>query len=76
MRPRVRRGEGVVATYDDHVGVGSVRSADGVEIGFHCTAIADDTRSIEVGTPVTYDVVPGHLGHYEATGVRAYGPLP
>ena len=37
---------------------------------FHCTAIADGTRTIAVGTAVTFDVVPGRLGRWEASGLR------
>jgi cold shock CspA family protein len=61
---------GTVATFDEHKGYGSVRSADdGRELFFHCTQIADGTRTIAVGTEVTFDVVPGHLGRWEATQI-------
>jgi hypothetical protein len=36
---------------------------------FHCTAIADGSRTIEVGTFVTFDVVAGRLGRWEASAV-------
>jgi cold shock CspA family protein len=42
----------------------------GVERFFHCTAIADGTRTIAVGSPVTYEVVPGRLGLWEAAHLR------
>jgi cold shock CspA family protein len=66
---------GTVATFDDDKGFGTVRpegradggGGDGDELFFHCTAIADGTRTIEVGTPVTFEVVPGRLGRWEAT---------
>jgi cold shock CspA family protein len=61
---------GTVASFDDHRGYGTVRADDGRELFFHCTTIADGTRTIEVGTRVTYDVVPGHLGRWEATELR------
>jgi cold shock CspA family protein len=61
---------GTVASFDDHRGYGTVRADDGRELFFHCTTIADGTRTIEVGARVTYDVVPGHLGRWEATELR------
>jgi hypothetical protein len=36
-------------------------------VGFHCTAIADGTRRIEVGAAVVVDIVAGHLGQWEAS---------
>jgi len=61
---------GVVVSFDDHKGYGTVRSAeDGTELFFHCTAIADGTRTIEVGAEVEYDVVAGHLGRWEAANL-------
>ena len=55
--------------FDDARGTGTVRGDDGVEHFFHCTAIADGTRTIDTGATVTFDVVPGVLGRWEATGV-------
>lgn len=61
---------GTVATFDEHKGYGVLRADDdGRELFFHCTQIADGTRAIAVGTAVTFDVVPGHLGRWEATAV-------
>ena len=62
--------EGVVATFDDHRGYGTVRTASGEELFFHCTRIADGTRTIEPGAEVRFDVVPGLGGRWEATAVR------
>jgi cold shock CspA family protein len=59
-----------VVAFDEHAGFGSVRAADGTELFFHCTAIADGSRTIEVGAEVIFLVVPGHHGRWEATGVR------
>jgi cold shock CspA family protein len=61
--------DGVVAAFDDFKGYGLVRTENGVEHFFHCTAIADGTRTIAVGTPVTFALVPGHRGQWEASGV-------
>jgi cold shock CspA family protein len=59
-------GRGVVETFDDPRGLGTVRSGDGVEYPFHCTAIADGSRSIDVGAEVTWSVAAGRLGRWEA----------
>ncbi len=61
-----RRGE--VTEFDAHAGLGTIRSDDGTEFHFHCVEIADGSRSIEVGTAVTFDVLP-KFGRYEATNV-------
>lgn len=61
---------GVVSSFDDPGGYGTVSADDGAEHGFHCTAIADGTRRIEVGTRVRFLVVPGHLGRWEASDLR------
>jgi cold shock CspA family protein len=61
---------GTVDTFDDARGVGTVRAADGRRFFFHCTTIADGSRTVAVGTRVEFDVVPGHLGRWEASTVR------
>lgn len=58
---------GTVVAFDDKQGTGEVETADGTRYAFHCTRIADGTRNIEVGAPVTFTVVPGLLGRWEAT---------
>ncbi len=65
------RGMGVVATFDDPAGYGAVVDDDGNEWFFHCTAIVDGTRTIEVGTPVVFERVPGRIGRWEATYLEA-----
>jgi CspA family cold shock protein len=52
--------------FDDHKGYGYVEGEDGRRLFFHCTAIADGSRTIPVGADVLFDVVPGHLGRWEA----------
>jgi cold shock CspA family protein len=61
---------GTVAAFDEPKGYGTVRTADGRDLFFHCTQIADGTRTIPVGVPVEFDVVPGHHGRWEASGIR------
>lgn len=60
---------GIVASFDDPRGLGEVRSLDGVAYPFHCTAIVDGTRTIAIGTEVSFQVVPGRLGRWEANGL-------
>lgn len=63
-------GTGTVSSFDKQAGLGVISGADGADYPFHCTAIADGTRDIEVGKPVTFEVVAGHLGKLEATQIR------
>ena len=64
---------GTVVEFDEHVGLGAVEAEDGARLEFHCVAIADGSRRIDVGVAVTYEVVPGRLGRYEAWGIRPEG---
>lgn len=59
----------MVAEFDEQKGFGYVEGDDGRRLFFHCTQIADGTRTIEAGTAVTYEIVAGHLGRYEAAEV-------
>lgn len=60
---------GTVSSFDDPRGIGVVRADDGREFGFHCTAIADDTRTIEEGRSVTFEVAAGQLGQWQARAI-------
>ncbi len=62
---------GEVIEFDDAAGIGRVRDdgEPGTDRFFHCTQIADGTRTIAVGTRVRYDVRPGHRGQWEATAI-------
>lgn len=60
---------GRVVEFDDHKGYGYVEAEDGRRLFFHCTAIADGTRTIAIGVDVAFDVVAGHLGRWEAAGL-------
>jgi cold shock CspA family protein len=46
-----------------------VRSRQGALFPFHSTQIEDGTRRIAVGTAVTFDVVAGHRGQWEAAAL-------
>jgi cold shock CspA family protein len=63
------RGTGIVAAFDEARGRGLVRADDGSELPFHCTAIADGSRTIAVDQKVTFEVVAGHLGRWEAANI-------
>jgi len=61
---------GRVAAFDEHRGLGEVAEPDGRAAPFHCTAIADGTRTIPVGTDVEFRLVNGPIGLMEATDIR------
>ena len=60
---------GTVASFDDHRGYGTIRSAAGDELFFHCTRVADGSRTIDECAPVAFEVVAGHRGRWEAAAV-------
>ena len=62
-------GTGTVDTFDEARGLGTVRSDRGEVLGFHCTGIADGSRTIAVGAAVRFRIVAGRLGRWEATGI-------
>ena len=61
---------GQVRAFDEGRGAGEIVGDDGTAYPFHCTAIADGTRTIAVGTRVSFSVVPGHGGRWEAAAVQ------
>ena len=66
------RRSGSVAAFNDDDGLGEVVSADSTHVYFfHCTQIADGSRTIAVDTPVTFEVVAGQRGRWEAVNVSA-----
>ena len=62
---------GTVTSFDEPRGLGELTADDGTVYPFHCTVIADGTRTITVGTAVEFDVIAGHLGRWEASDVTA-----
>ena len=64
--------EGVVTQFDEARGLGAIEGG-GVTYPFHCTQIADGTRTIAVGTAVQFEVAPGGMGRWEATAIAARG---
>jgi cold shock CspA family protein len=65
---------GTVTAFDEQRGLGELAGDDGATYTFHCTTIADGTRTIAVGTTVEFAVVPGHLGRWEAAAVEPVTP--
>lgn len=63
--------EGVVDSFDEQRGDGSVLSRDGRRYYFHCVNIADGSRTILVSTPVIAERSVGRLGRDEVSNVRA-----
>ena len=61
--------KGTVTQFDERRGLGEITAADGTVYPFHCVAIADQTRAIDEGAPVEFEVAPGHSGRWEAAAV-------
>jgi CspA family cold shock protein len=62
---------GTVRTFDTARGYGSVESDDGRSWFFHCTQIADGSRTIDVGARVRFGVEAGRMGRWEAARLTA-----
>jgi cold shock protein len=60
---------GTVAEFDADKGYGAIRADDGTAFFFHCTGIADGSRTIDDGARVTFEVVAGRQGRWEAADV-------
>lgn len=61
---------GTVVAFDERRGWGAIADGSGWQVGFHCTALADGTRSIAVGSEVVFVIRPGHHGRFEAEGIH------
>jgi cold shock CspA family protein len=64
------RRSGSVVSFDEAVGLGTVATAGGGSYPFHCTQIADGSRRIPVGVDVSFVVVAGRGGQWEAGDLR------
>jgi len=73
MTPFTGTRSGQVVAFDEAKGWGTVQADGGGEWFFHCTAIADGSRRIDEGARVSFEVVAGHLGRWEATALRPAG---
>jgi cold shock CspA family protein len=63
-------GSGVVEEFDEQRGLGTILADDGALLPFHCTAIADGSRTVKAGRRVEFRVIPGLSGRWEATRVE------
>ena len=61
--------EGIVQSFDERRGDGTLRDDHGATFYFHCVEIADGTRTIEVGQRVRARRAAGHRGEDQAVGV-------
>lgn len=61
---------GVVASFDDGVGLGTIVADDGTKFRFHCIEIADGSRTIDVGSAVTFAVI-ARFGVWQAAAITA-----
>ncbi len=55
--------------FDQAVGTGEIESDDRRIYPFHCTEIADGSRSIDVATRVVFQISVGRQGRDEATAI-------
>jgi cold shock CspA family protein len=60
---------GRVTAYDEGRGLGSVETRGGAWFAFHSTAIANGSRRIAVGSRVSFVVVAGVGGRFEAASL-------
>lgn len=61
---------GRVVAFDERRGLGEIEGADGVRYPFHCTRIADGSRTVPLGAAVGFGVAPGPRGRWEAVDIR------
>jgi CspA family cold shock protein len=60
----------VVSAFDESRGLGVITAEGGAEVPFHCTAIADGSRTIAIGARVQFVVVAGRAGRWEASRIE------
>lgn len=58
-----------MTAFDEPRGLGEITGEDGATYPFHCTGIADGSRTIDEGAEVRFDVIPGRLGRWEAWAI-------
>ncbi len=61
---------GTVSAFDERGGLGEITADDSTVYPFHCTVIADGSRTIDVGAQVEFEVIPGWLGRWEAGAIK------
>lgn len=65
----MERAAGTVTEFDDRRGIGTVTTDGGRVVAFHCTAVADGSRTIAEGTAVVVEIAAGLPGAWEAAVV-------
>lgn len=60
---------GTVSSFDDDAGLGTITADDGSTFAFHCTAIADGTRTIDMNAAVDFEPRPARNGTWEAGSI-------
>jgi cold shock CspA family protein len=58
---------GRVVSFDDPRGLGEVEDDRGQRFGFHCSSIADGSRTIDPDAAVVFRIAPGRSGRWEAS---------
>lgn len=61
---------GVVEKFEFSTGLGVIVADNENRYPFHCIAIADGTREIEVDTRVSFEVFPALAGRVEAVSIE------
>jgi cold shock CspA family protein len=64
-----RQRTGRVVAFDADRGLGEIEEPDGTRRAFHCTQVADGSRTVPVGVTVHYVLVPASLGSWEASEI-------
>jgi cold shock CspA family protein len=59
---------GTVTEFDEHKGYGVI-TADNAPYFFHCTQIADGSRTIDVDETVEFEMKPWHRGQCQAVAI-------
>jgi CspA family cold shock protein len=66
--------EGRVVSFDEGVGLGEIAAVGhggpAQQYRFHCTQIADGSRVVAVGAPVSFRLLAGRDGRWEAADIR------
>lgn len=60
---------GTVLEFDEPRGLGVIEGDDGERYPFHCTRIADGTRTVPEGARVEFAVMAGPGGRWEADAI-------
>lgn len=65
---------GTVIEFDEPRGLGLIEGDDGERYPFHCTRIADGTRTVPEGARVEFVVMAGTGGRWEADAIASVAP--